>query len=96
MLIKVLSPAGIPPKGKFQISPRMGNLNEKVICFVDNGKPNFDIYLERLEQLLRQRYQLAEVIHIKKGHLGAGKALPPEQVQELANKCHGAIVGSCD
>ncbi len=96
MLIKVLSPAGVPPAGKFQVSPRISDLNGKVICFVDNGKPNFDIFLDRVEELLRQRYNLAQVIHVKKGHLGSGSAVPQERVIELAKTCHAVICGSCD
>ena len=96
MLIKVLSPAGVPPLGKYQVSPRIGDLNGKAICFVDNGKPNFDIYVDRVEELLRQKYNLADVVHVRKGHLGSAIAVPPERIQELAKTCHAVICGSCD
>ena len=96
MKIKVLSPAGVSPPSKNQVSTRMGNMTGKVICIVDNGKPNFDIYVERMEELLRRKYNLAEVIHIKKGHLGSSNATPPNRVDELATKCHAVISGIGD
>jgi hypothetical protein len=96
MKIKVLSPAGVSPSGKAQVSPRAGDLNGKVVCIIDNGKPNFDIYVERMEELLRRKYNLAEVIHIKKGHLGSSNATPPNRVDELAKNCHAVISGIGD
>ena len=96
MKIKVLSPAGVSPSGKAQVSPRIGDLNGKVVCIIDNGKPNFDIYVERMEELHRRKYNLAEVIHIKKGHLGSSNATPPNRVDELAKKCHAVISGIGD
>lgn len=96
MSIKVLSPAGVSPSGKAQISFRVSDLNGKTICIVDNGKPNFDIYVERMEELLCQKYNLAEVIHIKKGHLGSSNPTPSDRVDELAKRCHAVISGIGD
>jgi hypothetical protein len=82
--------------GRNQVSPRAGDLNGKTICIVDNGKPNFDIYVERMEQLLRQEYDLAEVIHIKKGHLGSSTPTPSNRIDELAKICHAVVSGLGD
>jgi hypothetical protein len=95
-MMKLLSPAGIAPSGQKEVSSRIGGLDGKVICIIDNGKPNFDVYVERMEELLRQKYNLAEVIHIKKGHLGSSNPTPPARVDELAKKCHAVISGIGD
>lgn len=95
-MVKLLSPAGVSPQGKYQVSPRIGDLNGKVICIVDNGKPNFDIYVEKMEELIRRNYNLTEVIHIKKGHLGSSNPVPLERIDELAKRCHAVISGIGD
>ncbi|HVN98395.1 MAG TPA: hypothetical protein VMT62_18350 [Syntrophorhabdaceae bacterium] len=96
MVIKVLSPAGVLPASKCQVSSRIGDLNGKVICIVDNGKPNFDVYVKRVEELLRQKYNLAQVIHVKKGHLGSSNPTPQDRLDELARTCHAVISGIGD
>ena len=96
MTIKVLSPAGVPPDGKAQVNPRINDLNGKVIGFVDNGKPNFDIFVSKVEELLNQKYDLARVMHVKKGHLGSATAVPPERMEELAKRCDAVICGVGD
>lgn len=96
MLIKVLNPTGVAPNIQFRISPRIGNLNGSIIGFLDNGKPNFDIFVARLEELLRQDFNLDEVVHVKKGHLGAVSYLAANRMEELAAKCDVVICGMCD
>lgn len=95
-MVKLLSPAGVSPSGKYDVNPRINELNGKVICIVDNGKPNFDIYVERMEELLRQKYDLSDVIHIKKGHLGSSNPVPMDRINELAKRCHAVISGIGD
>lgn len=96
MLIKVLIPTGVAPNVKFKISPRIANLNGRIIGFLDNGKPNFNIFVARLEELLRQDSNLVEVVHMKKGHLGAVFPLAENRMEELAAKCDAVICGMCD
>lgn len=96
MTIKVLSPTGVPPDGKIQVTPRVKSLNGKMIGFVDNGKPNFNIFVSRVEELLNQKYNLAGVMHVEKGHLGSATAVPPERMEELANSCDAVICGVGD
>ena len=95
-MAELLSPSGSSPSEKNRVSPRIGDLNGKVIGIVDNGKPNFDIYVGRMEELLRQKYSLAEVIHVKKGHLGSSNPVPPDRVDDLAKRCHAVISGIGD
>lgn len=96
MLINVLTPTGVVLNVKFKISPRIANLNGRIIGFLDNGKPNFNIFVARLEELLRQDSNLGEVVHMKKGHLGAVSPLAVERMEELAGKCDAVICGMCD
>ncbi len=96
MKIKVLSPVGVSPPSQNQVSARAGDLSKKVICIVDNGKPNFDIYAARMEELLRQKYNIADVIYVRKGHLGSSNPTPPGRIEELAKTCHAVISGIGD
>jgi hypothetical protein len=95
-MVKLLSPIGVPPSAKADVTSRVGSLDGKTICIIDNGKPNFNVYVERLEVLLRLRHNLAEVIHIKKGHLGSSNPTPPTQVDDLVKRCHAVISGLGD
>jgi hypothetical protein len=95
-MVKLLSPIGVSPSAKADVASRVGSLDGKTICIIDNGKPNFDVYVERIEALLRRKHNLAEVIHIKKGHLGSSNPTPQNQVDDLAKKCHAVISGLGD
>jgi hypothetical protein len=46
--------------------PRLDSLKGKKIGLLDISKPGGSIFLDRLEQLLRQRYEAAEVVRARK------------------------------
>lgn len=95
-MIEVWNPTGRVPKVEFRISPRIGDLNGKILGFLDNGKSNFDIFAARLEELLRRDFNLAEVVYVHKGHLGGTSVLAVDRMEEFAAKCDAVINGSCD
>ena len=72
------------------------DLNGKVIGLVDNRKPNFDIFLERLEISLSQRFQFAGIVRLKKGGTGATVPLTPAEMNELVSRCDVVVYGVCD
>ena len=74
----------------------LNDLNGKVIGFVDNRKPNFDVFLEVVEAALRHKFQFAEIVHIQKGGTGATVPLTPEEMTQLAPKCDAIVSGICD
>ena len=96
MLITVLNPTGVVKRAALKTSPRLDDLNGKVLGIVDNGKANFDIFAARLEEMLRQRANLSGVVHVKKGLFGARSGLAVEKMEELAAKLDAVIVGMAD
>ena len=97
MIIKVLNPTARPLSVEFEIAPRVDDLNGKVIGLLDNGKPNFDILLDRIEKLLCKRFKIADVVRVGKGgQVGAGAALPLDQMERLVTKCDAVVNGMGD
>ena len=97
--IEVLDPTAKPISGaEFEIAPRVDDLNGKVIGLLDNGKPNFSIFLSHVEELLRHRFKPRETVYVDKRVAGDGFAapLPAEPLGELAAKCDVVINGMCD
>lgn len=93
-MIQVLDPTGVNKAVRLHPSARFDTLNGKVLGVLDNGKPNFNLLLDRLQEVLGQRYQFAQVIRRTKPTVMAGA--PPEIIQELAEKCDLVINGLGD
>ena len=94
--IDVLDPTAATTVRQERMAVCLDDLKGKVIGFVDNRKPNFDIFLERVEVALRQRFQFPDVVHLKKGGTGATVPLSPEEMEQLAPKCDAVVYGVCD
>jgi hypothetical protein len=94
--IDVLDPTATTNVKQEHMAMCLDGLNGKVIGFVDNRKPNFDIFLDILEAALRQKFQFAEIVHIKKGGTGATVPLTPEEMKQLVPKCDAVVYGICD
>jgi len=89
----ILDPAA-PPRSDAALERRsLDQLAGKVVGFVDNAKPNFNLLADDLAALLTERYGVAGVVrHRKRGQVPAGE----EALQELAAKCDAVIAGSGD
>ena len=94
--INVLDPTAKTTAKQERMATSLDDLNGKVIGLVDNRKPNFDIFLERVEKALCQRFQFAEIVRLKKGGTGATVPLTPEEMKQLAPKCDAVVNGICD
>jgi len=46
--------------------PRLPNLAGKKIALLDISKPGGSFFLDRLEKIIRERYQAAEIVRAKK------------------------------
>ena len=96
--IEVLNPTAKATTAELEIAPRLDDLNGKVIGFLDNDKPNFGIFLSRVEELLCRDFKFAEIVHTDKGIVGSGAAapLPKEHMEQLIAKCDLVVNGMCD
>ena len=96
--IEVLNPTARAAVAELEIAHRLDDLNGKVIGFLDNDKPNFSIFLSRVEELLCRDFKFAEIVHTDKGVVGSGAAspLPEKYKKQLIEKCDLVVNGMCD
>jgi hypothetical protein len=94
--IDVLDPTAKTIVKTEKLAAFVNDLNGKVIGFVDNRKPNFDIFLERLERTLSDKFLFAGIIHLKKGGTGATVPMTPAEMEKLIGKCDVVVYGVCD
>ena len=72
----------------------VGDLAGKVIGFIDNTKPNFNLLAQDLGELLRTRYGAKLVIQKRKGSVAT--SAPRDMLDDLARECDLVITGSGD
>jgi hypothetical protein len=72
----------------------LGDLNGKVVGFIDNAKPNFNLLIDDLSALLASRYGVKTVVTRRK----RGPSMPAaaDVFDELAAQCDLVITGSGD
>ena len=92
--IEVLNPTGRVARMDLAIAPRVDDLNGKTLGLIDNGKPNFGIFLSRVEELLSQKFRFADVIHAKKAL--TGMPLDKDKMEKLVADCDVVVSGMCD
>ncbi|MFC2001020.1 hypothetical protein ACFLUZ_00760 [Chloroflexota bacterium] len=92
--ITVLDPAVEPKTKDFRMAVRPDNLEGKVVGLLWNRKPNGDVLLDRLSQLLDEKYHLAQSVRCDK-HVASMPATE-EQLSELATKCDFVITAVGD
>jgi hypothetical protein len=76
------------------MAPRPQDLRGKSVGFLWNSKPNGDILFNRLEALLREKYEISNVVHQRKP--SASIAAKQEVMDTLTTSAHVAIVGLGD
>lgn len=92
-LIQVLRPTGRERHADEKLSPGVTDIAGKTIGLLDNGKPNFDLFLDRVKARLLSECGVVDIVVRRKGNVAqsAGSLL-----DELAQKCDLALTGSCD
>ena len=81
--IAVLDPTAKPRAKEISTPPRLQDINDKVVGFLWNTKPNGDILLLRIKEQLSQRFRLAGTSWQQKA-ITAGPA-EAAIIEELAN-----------
>ena len=90
----VLDPTAAPREMAQAMAPALDGLGGRSLGFLWNSKPNGDLLFDRLEQLLREKYEIAGVVHLRKptASLPATDAV----LDELAGSVQAVIVGLAD
>jgi len=93
-MIEVLNPLGEAEPEQHQIAQRLDKLGGKTIGLLDNSKPNFDLFLDRVEELLRRDHQVGRVHRFRKSN--AGVPVGEEVLKRVEGECDAVVNGSCD
>ena len=90
----VLDPTAAPRKMVQAMAPALDGLGGQSLGFLWNSKPNGDLLFERLEKLLREKYEIADVVYKRKptASLPATDAV----LEELVGSVQAVIVGLAD
>ena len=90
----VLDPTAAPREMVQAMAPALAGLGGLSLGFLWNSKPNGDLLFERLEKLLREKYEIADVVYKRKptASLPATDAV----LEELAGSVQAVIVGLAD
>ena len=72
----------------------LDRLEGKVIGFIDNAKPNFNLLADDLSELLVGKYGVARVVRQRKR--SASQGLAEAAMNALATECDAVITGSGD
>ncbi len=90
--LKVLNPTGIDVTEKKRLADRPDNLDGKKIGLIWNNKPQSDVLLDEIGNLLKEKFPRSEIIHLNV--TDCCTQLPQEELESLANKIDvGAFAG---
>ena len=92
--IRILDPTAPSKYQPVEDRARLGDLNGKVVGFLDNSKPNFDKLAKHFGELLAAEHGIADWMLRNKPAPTFGAR--PELLDELASKCDVVITGSGD
>ncbi len=90
----VLDPTTAPREMVQAMAPVLNDLGGQSIGFLWNSKPNGDLLFERLEKLLREKYEIANVVYKRKPT--ASLPAKEEVIDELVGSVQAVIVGLAD
>lgn len=66
MPVTLIDPRGERPAENAKPAPRLDSLAGKNLALLDISKPGGSFFLDRLEHLLKDRYQVASVLRVTK------------------------------
>ena len=90
----VLDPTAAPREMCQAMAPVLGGLGGQSLGFLWNSKPNGDLLFERLGKLLKEKYEIADVVYKRKPT--ASIPAKDEVIDELADSVQAVIVGLAD
>ncbi len=92
-MITILNPKVGGAERDLRLNSPPLDLNGKTVGFLDNGKRNFDVYIDRTEELLRDSYTFSTIRRRKEVPI---KGITAELLKELVETCDVVITGSGD
>lgn len=92
--IVILDPVSRAASEALSINPRPDHIVGLRVGMLDNTKPNFNLFLDTVEEKLRNEYKVGSIVRFRK----PGRTLPvdPAVMAELKEKCDIVITGLGD
>ena len=89
----------IDPRGQSRfsatgLSRRLESLDGKTIGLLNNGKPDFDRFLLKFAQLLKDKYPSVHIVERTKPEVP--RPVPGTMLAELAENCDAVVTGLGD
>jgi len=92
--ITLLDPTSKPRSKKLKMAIRPSNLEGKGMGLLWNNKAGGDILLNRLAQLLNERFHFSEILNYKK--LNASAGFDEDKLNDLSTKCDFVVLSTGD
>lgn len=93
-MIRVHTPVGKVVKQVFDLAPRVPTLDGLVLGLLDNNKWNAQKLLRQLEVDLRARFNLKEVIYLRKPYFS--RPAFPEMIEQMATGADVVVTALAD
>ncbi len=90
----LLNPISHGDVGEKYLAPRLDNLDGKVMGLLDITKNGSDVFLDRVEELICERFEITEVVRIKKPTFS--RPAPTEFLINLAEQVDFVVEGLAD
>ena len=85
--VKLVNPVGQRAAGRAALAPRLATLNGMSIGFIDNIKPNANLFIQNIEEMMRAEYKGLQTHTVRK-NFTSSKLIAHElegKVQALVN-----------
>jgi hypothetical protein len=92
--IVVLDPTAVPRDLRHPMAQRLAGLGGRKVGFLWNNKANGDTLFNRLEDLLRQKYEISDAVHRRKPDASIPAEVPI--YDELATSADAVVLGLGD
>lgn len=92
--LQVLSPVGEVKAARQPLAPRLAGLGGKRVGALDNVKPNASVFLQRVQELLVERYGATRGVLRRKATVSAGA--DPEVIADLARQSDAVVTAFGD
>lgn len=93
-MISVYTPVGKVVKQEFDLAGRVATLDGLVLGLLDNNKWNAQRLLRQLEVDLRAKFQLKEVIYLRKPYFS--RPAFPEMIEQMATGADVVVTALAD
>lgn len=93
-MTQVYDPTAPGPQTTQDLRRSVGDLRGKVVGFIDNSKPNFNLLIDDISALLTSRYGVKAVV--RHGKRGASMPATAQVIDDLAAQCDLVVTGSGD